>query len=288
MQQEYQTQIANTADQRTLGYFQLSVATSLAIESAVGIHPDLPKPAIMPVRQYKELWINLRTLFRNIHGAMSKDVATAISSLDVAQIMLEEMRIIPDMLHHYAGQPVKVVYYVNNLNKLEQKYPEAELRKDSTPKQQQYTQLMKDVLKILLADFPDDIMVTNDMLPGHGANALLISHVAYDLLSEKYFGNLALLESHTGRIKPKALWYTKYYSGKELSMIPFTEELLQVFGDSETFHPLDKNLRNAIVELATRRNWSSVTTRARIVDGLGELKNPAHILKMKKIFKIVF
>jgi hypothetical protein len=278
---------ANTADGRALGFFQLSIATSLAIESAVGIHPDLPRPESMPIRQYKELWVNLRTLYRNIVGAMPKDIAAQIHAVEIAQIMVEEMHILPDMLREYAGHPVKVVYYFNNLNKLESKYPEALLRKDNTPRQQQYTQTLGDVIKIMLADVKDLFMVVNDSLPGHAVNALIITHVVYDLLSDKNFGNLMLLESHTGRIKPKALWYTKYYQGRELSMIPFTEELLQVFGDLDTFHPLDVNLRKAIIELATHRRWSSVTTRARIVDGISELKNPAHILKLKKLYKVL-
>lgn len=284
---EYQTQVANTADQRTLGFFQLSVATSLAIESAVGIHPDLPPVRSMPIRQFKELWINVRTLYRNVMGAMSKEVAASISPVDVAQIMHEEMRIIPDMLHHYAGYPVKVVYYFNNLKYLERKYPEAVIRKDSTPKQQQFTQTLGDVMRLLLREPENGIVIADDMLPGNAANALIITHVVYDLLSEKNFGNLVLLESHTGKIKPRALWYTKYYNGKELSMIPFTEELLQVFGDIETFHPMDVNLRKAIIELATRRHWSGVTTRARIVDGINELQNPAHVLKLKKLYGVL-
>lgn len=278
---------ANTADGRALGFFQLSIATSLAIESAVGIHPDIPKPAVIPIRQHKELWINLRTLYRNITGAMSKDIAVQIHPVEIAQIMVEEMHIIPDMLREYTGYPVKVVYYFNNLNKLENKYPEAALRKDSTPRQQQYTQALGDVMKIMLADVKDQFMVVNDVLPGNAANALIVTHVVYDLLSEKNFGSLTLLESHTGRVKPKALWYTKYYNGRDLSMIPFTEELLQVFGDHETFHPLDVNLRKAIIELATKRRWSAVTSRARIVEGINELKNPAHVLKLKQIYKVL-
>lgn len=288
MNPEYQVTYANTADGRALGFFPLSIATSLAIESAVGIHPDLPKPRSMPIRQFKEVWINVRTLYRNIMGAIPKDVAATIDFMSVAQIMVEEMAFIPDVLHEYSGNPVKVIYYLNNQNEIEKKYPEAEIRKDSTPKQQQFAQLLEDVLTVILKELPERIMVVNDRLPGSISDCLIITHVVYDLLSEKNFGSLTLLESHTGRIKPKALWYTKYYSGKELSMIPFTEELLQVFGDTDLFHPLDKNLRAAIIEVATRRNWSSVTTRARILDGIDELKNPAFILKMKRIYKVLF
>lgn len=282
------TNYANSADGRALGYFQLSIATSLAIESAVGIHPDLPPPRSMPIRQFKELRVNVRTLYRNVVGAMAKDIAATISSVEVAQIMLEEMNVIPDMLREYAGHPVKVVYYFNNMKNLELKYPEAEFRKDGTQKQQQFTQGLKDVLKLIAHHHREMIEVFDDKPPGNGVDTLIITHVAYDLLWYNNFGSLTLLESHTGKIKNKALWSSKYYQGTHLSMIPFTEELLQVFGDLEVFHPLDVKLRKAIIELAEKRGWSSVTTRARIVDGIGELPNPAHVLKMKKIYKVMF
>jgi len=279
---------ANSADGRALGAYPLSIATSLAIESAVGVHPDLPKPRVMPIRQYKELWVNLRTLYRNVVGAMSKDIAASIHAIEIAQIMLEEMYHIPDILQHESGQPVKVVYYFNNMKYLVAKYPEASLRTDNTPRQQQATQTLGEVMHLLLQHHKDMVVLFDDKPPGNTVDTLIITNIAYDLLWASNFGSLTLLESHTGKIKTKPLWYTKYYSGKELSQIPFTEELLQVFGDTETFHPMDVNLRKAIIELAARRNWSSLTTRARIVEGIGELKNGAHVLKMKKVYKVLF
>jgi hypothetical protein len=288
MATEYQTHVANTADQRTLGFFQLSVPTSLAVESMCGIHPDIvPRPNRPPVLNYKEVWINLRTLYRNIVNSMSKDIADRISSMEVAQILYEEMGIIPDMLQHYAGVPVKVVYYFSNMNQLEKKYPEAELRKDSTSKQQHFTKIMGEAIKILLAEFKDLFLLFDDLPPGNAVKTLILTHVVYDLLAEKRFGDLHLIESHTGRIKPRVLWSSKYYEGKKLAAIPFTEELLQVFGDHETFSPMDHRLRKAIVEIAEKRNWSAMTTRARIIDNLNDLQNPAHLLKIKRLFNVL-
>jgi hypothetical protein len=286
--QETVVNYANTADGRALGFFPLSIATSLAIESAVGIHPDMPQPRDMPppITQYKSIWINMRTLYRNIVGAMSKDVAAAISAVEIAEILDEEMRVIPDMLREYAGYPIKVQYYFNNLKKIENKYREADIRKDNSDRQKIYTAIMGDVMEVMLAERRDQFMVVDDMLPGEAVKTLIITHIAYDLLSSKNFGSLTLLESHTGRIKPKPLWYSKYYQGRDLACIPFTEELLQVFGDTETFHPLDKKLREAIITVAEKRNWHASTSRERIVEGIKELPNPAHVLKMKKIFGI--
>jgi hypothetical protein len=285
--QETTVTYANTADGRAQGFFPLSIATSLAIESAVGIHPDLPRPDVMPIKQYRGVWINMRTLYRNIVGAMSKEIAASISAVEIAQILDEEMRVIPDFLGEYAGAPVNVTYYFNNLNEVERKHPEADVRKDTTDRMRHFTRVMGDVMKVMLAERSDRFIVVNDRLPGEAVKTLIITHIAYDLLAEKNFGGLVLLESHTGRIKPKPLWYSKYYQGRDLAMIPFTEELLQVFGDTETFHPLDKKLREAIIEVAAKRGWHASTSRERIVEGIKELPNPAHLLKMKKIFKVL-
>lgn len=283
----YITQVANTADQRTLGFFQLSVGSSLAIESMVSIHPDLPKPAIMPVREYREVWVNVRTLFRNMMNAMPSLIAEQITPLDVAQVLIEEMAIIPDMLHEYAGYAVKVTYYFNNLKRIEVKYPEAEIRHDTTPKQLRFASLLGDVMKIVLKHQQDTILIVDDTLPGTAVKTVIMTHMPYDLLSEKHFGGLTLLESHTGKLKGKSLWYTKFYEGKALAHIPFTEEMLQVFGDTELFRPLDHRLRKALLEIAEKRNWSFATTRARIIDGVNELQNPAYVLKLKKIYNVL-
>lgn len=279
---------ATSADQRALGQFPLSIATSLAIESSVGVHPDLPTPSSMPIRQYDTLLINIRTLYRNIVGAIPKETITQITPTELAVICSEEMEAIPDVLREYAGRPVNVRYYFSNLRSLEKKYPHAVLRTDNTTKQKLYTEALGDMMRLLLKHKADTFKVFDDHLKGNGnGKTLIITHLAYDLLSANDFDSLTLLESHTGKIKPPALWYTKYYQGRDLAMIPFTEELLQVFGDTETFSPMDIGLRKALVELATRRKWSSATTRARIVDGISELKNPAYILKLKQMYGLL-
>lgn len=280
---------ATSADQRALGQFNLSIATSLAIESAVGVHPDLPPPSSMPIRRYNQLWVNLRTLHRNLMGALPKGVSEQITATEMAVLISEEMETIPDMLKQYGGTlSGGVVYYFSNLKDLNRKYPHAALREDNTVKQKLFTQGLEDFMRLMLKHKRDQFELYDDALKGNTfGKSAIITHLAYDLLSAKNFSDLTLLESHTGKFKPQALWHSKYFQGRDLSMIPFTEELLQVFGDTETFQPMDVNLRKAIVELATRRSWSSVTTRARIVAGIDELKNPAHILKLKQLYNVL-
>lgn len=278
-------QQAPTPDHRTLGFFHLSIATSLAIEGIVGIHPDLPPTNKMPLKQYDDLWVNLRTLFRNIFNACDKATQEGIDPPEMTRLLLTEMETIPDMLKEYAGKPVKVTYYYSDYKNLEEKYPYAKLRSDNTTKQMVYTDLLIRSMAMMHRDHKERFLSFPDLITTHSTtNSLIITHLAYDLLALKNFDKLTLLESHTGKTKSSSMFYTKYYGGKELSMIPFTEELLQVFGDKEMFHPMEVSLRKALIEIAKRRQWSSVTTRARIVACLAELPSALQQFEMKKIY----
>jgi hypothetical protein len=82
-----------------------------------------------------------------------------------------------------------------------------------------------------------------------------------------------LLESHTGALKRKDKWHTKYVNGNDLPFIPFSERLLPVFGDSELFYPAKSDVREAIIGIAKKHNWTSITTDERILFSIKSLNN---------------
>jgi hypothetical protein len=147
--------------------------------------------------------------------------------------------------------------------------------------------MLKDTVKLLTEHAKDRFVLYDDKFPSVGSDTLLVTHIAHDLLMLTSPNHMHLLESHTGKIKPKTLWYTKFYNGKGLAMIPFCKEMLQLFGDRVTFHPLDTGLRKAVMEVATKRNWSASTTRERQILGIEDIRNPAYILKLKKLYGIL-
>lgn len=286
---DYEVNYSNSADGRTLGNYHLSISTSLAIEGLLGMHPDqVPRPAVKPIMRYKEMWVNLRTLYRNIWEALPKLIQESIKADEIAQIMLEEMDLIPDILRQEKGQDVKVQYYFHTMAKVDKGYPEASIRMDNTPKQKIETQVLKDCLKLLEQHAKDRYVVYDGKFPAAATDTLLMTHVAYDLLQMATPNHMFLLESHTGKIKPRALWYTKLYNGKNLAMIPFCKEMLQLFGDKVTFAPLDSGLRKAVMEVATKRNWSSATTRERQILGIDDIRQPEYVLKLKKLYGLLF
>lgn len=263
---------------RERGELTLSIATDFALQSAFGIHPEI-KVSSAPILKFDELWINLRTLFRNLMGSMDSAGKKGVLPPTIASAIALEMEMITSLVRDHTSNRVKVIYYLSDYAGIEQKYRlVGVVRKDSTPKQLEYTAIANETYKILLTQYKHlDIQTYSlKISPKEGGTpkVMILTNYAYDLLSSKSFGHMALLESHTGAIKERAQWYTKYYNGKELNMIPFREDFIQVFGDSETFRPADAKLREELLAVAKKYKWTSVTTLDMIRYSIDKIQNP--------------
>lgn len=263
---------------REVGEFALSIATDLAMQSAFGVHPEI-KATSPPILKFDEMWINIRTLFRNLLGAMDSAGKKGVLPPTIANAMAAEMEMITSLVRDHTSNRVKVIYYISDYDGIERKYSSVGVvRKDSTPKQLEYTAIGNETFKILLTQYKDLNIQTYTLKIApkeHGSPKIMIlTNYAFDLLSHKSFGHMALLESHTGAIKERAQWPTKYLNGKELTQIPFTEYFLIIFGDSETFRPWDMKVRKELIDLAAKYNWTAVTTSDKIRYGVNSIKNP--------------
>lgn len=269
---------------RTVSAHPVSIGTSLALESVfkgrqAPYDPDRPIPEHIAITHYKEFWINLSTLFRNIVGACPASLLQDVSAAAIAHFLEEEVQYLHDLVTHETMGQVRPVFYINRYDGLQEHLPHARLRIDSTIKQKVYAHLLKTSLEHFLKHQLEQRDVREFVLrlkPAAPTRALILTHYAYDLVSEQNFTELDLLESHTGVRKPKALWYTKLADGKGLMRIPFMEAFLAVFGDSQTFHPMDRELRLAVVDLAERYRWTALTTRDRVFYSVSSLSNPEY------------
>lgn len=267
---------------RVTGAFPLAISTSLALEGALGIHPENPTDKnILPY--YGEIWVNLRTLYRNLHESVPKDVQERLLAGTMVDALLEEIEHFDTTIRERATSPMKIIYYASNYAGLAKRYPKALLRTASTQRQVIYQDIQQKAIKGLLTElgkaggrtvrvFDLDLKPKNPT--EHYGKALMISHYAYDLLSHYEFQKLTLLESHTGVAKDRALWSSKYTDGRQFPMIPFRESLLQVFGDSTLFRAWNVKDRRVIVELAQAKTWTPLTTISKIRQDLRYLNNP--------------
>ena len=66
---------------RTLGFFPISIATSLALEGLyqVGEHADDHPALIDDAAEMEEIWINIRTLARNCLGAFESSTHSRLT-----------------------------------------------------------------------------------------------------------------------------------------------------------------------------------------------------------------
>ena len=265
---------------RAVGALPISIATSIALEHLLGIQSEAnPEPKPKSIQKYREIWINLKTLFRNLHGALEKQAMKEVLPDEMEDALWQEMETITSVINQYSNGVTKVVYYVSNYKGIREKFKMATFKGDHTERQLAYSVLVNNtigkLLKVHGKTEEQDIRVFDLYLkPTGNFNTLILTHIAYDLVSYRNFGTLALIESHTGTIKTREMWYTKYHNGKELPMLPFMEGLLPVFGDNEFFSPLNRKSRDEVLELAAKYNWTHATTRDKVLYGVDKLQNP--------------
>lgn len=265
---------------RVVGAFPVSIATSIALEYVLGVQSEAnPEPKPKTIQNYREFWINIKTLFRNLYGALEKSAANEVLDAEMAEALWAEMETISSIINQYSNGVTKVVYYLSNYKGITERFRMATFKNDHTPKQLMYSTLMKNTIHNLLKQHGQmhelDIRIFDLYLkPTEQVRTLILTHIAYDLVSYKNFGKLSLIESHTGTIKTREMWYTKYHNGKELPMIPFVEGLLPVFGDNEFFSPLNRKARADVLELAAKYDWGPSTTRDKLLYSIDKLQNP--------------
>lgn len=275
--------IVSSLSAREVGAIPISIGTSLAIESVLGILPEheTDTPAINGA---DELWINVRTLYRNILGAVDKDARGGLTPEEITDTLLNEMQTIESALMHQTTGRVQSIFYFCTYHSVTRKFPHAIHKQANTPLQKQASLLEQLTMKALLeARPPNDFRKFDLDFHDVQKRALIITHYPIDLLNRYKFTTLTLLESHTGALKPPSRWYTKLQNGKDLYNIPFDRMTLQLFGDGVMFLPVNIKVRRAVVDLAGKWKWSSVTTKDYILKSVKEEHEPileAFIMKL--------
>ena len=267
--------------ERVISAYPVSVATSLALESlfpttAPSIDPDRIKPPAVDMSPFRQFYVNIDTLFRNIIGACKRDDIPRLHPLEIAECIAQELELIESLLFNEGRGQCKLVPYISKYEFNNKDYPHAIFKGVSTDSQKQYAQMLIATQQSIQRNhLVKDLMNFKCKLTGSSLSTLLLSHYAFDLTSNKVFSSLHLIESHTGILKGPYQWYTKYTDGKSLPMIPFTEGFMQIFGDSEHFRVWPHKAREIIKTIATQNNWTQLTTAAKYRTNLQTIPDPA-------------
>jgi hypothetical protein len=252
---------------RTFSSFPLSIGTGLALESLFENTIDkYDKDRVIPnklkVDDYKFHVFSVYTLARNIISATNvKNRDLIIYNKTFIEAVLEEISVIAGL---YNGTKCKPLIYMPDYLKVTQvlntgKGPGNGKLYDEISK-------LRTVLKLLpkLSVLP--VITDFKLVPTEG-KVLITTSMVTDLLNIKNVKQLALLESHTGKLKEKIDWNTKYHSigAKPLDLFPFMEELLYILGDNTITKPLKLSTRIELFNIAHDNNWTGKTTRDKVI-----------------------
>ena len=235
--------------------FPVSIATSLALETIfeptqqvfdeTRAVPERPDPTL-----YTDYLFNASTIARNIITSVPYAELAKCSTKDVVQTFLEELDYLQTL---FQMQDKQLHLYVNSYAYARQTYPE-KMRKATTQQQIHSFDLVSACMKEA-KKLPNILSFSKDISLESKATTLLLSHVPWDLLSYGKFKRLDLLESHTGVIKTRKDWNSKYYRipNKDMSFLPFWEYLLVTFGDHVMFKPSGTKERVELYEAMLKK-----------------------------------
>lgn len=313
---------ADIIESRVKGQLPLSIATSLAIESLLGVmdgkEPDPNNPFrryaslavnafnkakqflgihvketpvdknTAPIADFDELWINFRTLFRNVVGAINANDLKTITANELGYVVMEEVAIIKGVLEDQ-GFNTEVFLYACTYNNVRGLYREGIMKEGMTPLQQAYAELENGAIKSVIEHIGEDSVLLKQYdttILTNPKRCVLLSHFPIDLLNIKGARELVLIESHTGKLKRRNQWNTKLKDGNmDISRIPFDRMTIQMFGDKGNLflaHP--KQYRAKLVELSIKYQWTPLTTEQRIKQCVELSREPFLMAAVQKMY----
>lgn len=279
---------------RATSAFPLSIGTSLLFESLyAGRFDPYDKTRIVEKVNpagYNAMWLNVATLIRNIIGAVPKEDQPGLDPLSLCSAVEAEIEVIESIFSNEGQGLIHPTFYFCTYDRqyLHPTHKAIKLRMDHTPTQKFQQFLLMETMKLLFKRHEGRYILKLDdtLTPKEYKKSLIMTHFPYDLLSYTNFNQLDLIESHTGKLKTRSLWYTKYHSlgDASLNTLPFLRKLLLIFGDNVMFQPLDIKFRRMILEISQRRKWHPLTTQDRIMLDLSlDIREPYLLELIRKL-----
>lgn len=272
------------------GIYPVAIGTSMALETILGIPKNEQAgqqhlPSRVPT--YPFLYINMRTLLRNLIGAIK---SPSYSDLDVVEGVKREMGMIATVVSNMTESKTQVVYYYSEEETIKRTLPYArfkDIEKDGTAKQKQkYFFEIAVFAQLATDDIWKGVNVVDGLITGSHPKAYIITHHPIDLLAAPNFEELSLLESHTGTVRGRETWSYKS-AGKDAGRyLPMNKLTITLWGDGNnllsSYPPSTKKI---VLEFAKAHNWHSMTTKDKIIMDLDSMQDRPLADLLKKMVR---
>lgn len=272
---------------RLTSSFDLSIGTGLAFESLLPpTHPRYDESREIPnkvnLNEYTRVFVNVITLARNIIASFNTTGLVYLGPTEVGNILNYEINVITELLKSQ-NPAIDIHYYLSEYEHVGSNVDQVKLRVAKTEKQKLIETLKSMGISRAHASNPDIVLYKNVIDVGYTGNVIMFTSSAVDLATYKGTGKLSMLESNTGMLKPRHLWYTKYYNGADLNMLPLTHKLLKIFGDNIHYSPMSIKVKEQIIDLAKDKKWTPLTTQARVSEDINNYLKDRYLADIYKL-----
>lgn len=266
----------NPLHSRTISGFPLSIGTGIAMETLFTPRQEVYDPerivsSKIKVGSYQELFVNVLTLIRNAYGSCTPSMVNSVTPMDMVEIIMQEIDLIKDLLSN-EGQGFTIpTFYFNDYKTLFKKDDRIFKRREDKTELQRKVRFVFEKTKDILTRQDENIKLYSLNIKSEGGKkSLLFTHIAADLLSYNSFEDLELLESHTGKVKKRTEWNTKYNicGDENLGRFPFCRQLLSCFGDKSLIVPITIKARKEIIEVGKKLRWTPATSASKVAGDL--------------------
>lgn len=269
--------LARKVAEREKGEAPLSIGTSMALESLGGFGEFVSDSP--PIYRYDEIWVNLRTLFRNCYNAVDRSMRGDLQATDLIDALVDDVRVLVSTIELKSHGKMKPVLYWSSFKSFKASFPRGKWKELTTSPQIVENALEQATLKMLLNEHRETLDVEikdfDVRITSKGTRVVMLTHYPVDLLWRKQFTQLTLLESHTGSFKTRPEWYTKLTGGRRYNRIPFNRMTMQIFGDGNLlFASMSSKIKNRVLEIAEKDGWTPVTTDEKIRYSINKLHDP--------------
>lgn len=251
--------------ERVIGSTGLSVGTHLALESLLDVEPFDPEreaPPKIDMINYKYLMVNIFTVLRNlINSYETKDKFELLKDKKLYNVLSQEITNLGMVLSSF--RHCKTILYFPDYTKAIRRFNQDKGKAGITVKYADFM-LMNNFLEKDYNSKSSNIknLVTRmdyKFPKEFEGDKLVFTNISMDLFNK---GNIDLLESHTGKLKTKSLFYTKLHKVGEndMSSIPFLPIMMYIFGDSNIIAGVNVAVKKEVIQMSKTQNWTYKTT----------------------------
>lgn len=274
---------------RTMGSSATSIGTHLALETIftkkIKLYDEAREFTPVDINKYDHHVYNLYTIVRNIVNSVTTTKVKEDILLDKNFIKVLKLEL-ANIAKYYKNCNCKPHLLYPDYTKIYKGYNTGKETGDTVNYREH--NMIRAILDKL--DHKEKIVSIND---GKGykipntvtGNILITTNLPVDLFNNK--GRVDLLESHTGKVRNKYMFNSKYHSvGKEdLSHLPFVEDLLYLLGDKTIVVPMGIKVRRSVLELSKTMKWKATTTREKVMNDIARVPELVTILsKFKRMY----